>query len=121
MNDLYQTDLMIEPLARLYSSLETQKLNSDNLAEQILIMELQLDLLKLQLQVKTIAQLGTCPQALTLTENLRRRILLFNKRCDDVFKQALFSDSKQVAPQALDLLLVRLNQHIDLIKHTVKL
>ncbi len=99
----------------LYDLLERQKQNSVKLEEQVTLLELQLDLLKLNQQISTVDQLGSNPEALYLSQYLRRRILLFKRQFSDVASTELFRNKlpTEKFEQVLFLFIETLNRNIN--------
>lgn len=99
----------------LYDLLERQKQNSVKLEEQVTLLELQLDLLKLNQQISTVDQLGSNPEALHLSQYLRRRILLFKRQFSDVASTELFRNKlpTEKFEQVLFLFIETLNRNIN--------
>ncbi|HCE2271436.1 TPA: hypothetical protein NGT56_000615 [Vibrio parahaemolyticus] len=99
----------------LYDLLERQKQNSVKLEEQVTLLELQLDLLKLNQQISTVDQLGSNPEALYLSQYLRRRILLFKRQFSDVANTELFRNKlpTEKFEQVLFLFIETLNRNIN--------
>ena len=99
----------------LYDLLERQKQNSVKLEEQVTLLELQLDLLKLNQLISTVDQLGSNPEALYLSQYLRRRILLFKRQFSDVASTELFRNKlpTEKFEQVLFLFIETLNRNIN--------
>ncbi|EGR1976278.1 hypothetical protein C4G88_RS02660 [Vibrio parahaemolyticus O3:K56] len=99
----------------LYDLLERQKQNSVKLEEQVTLLELQLDLLKLNQQISTVDQLGSNPETLYLSQYLRRRILLFKRQFSDVASTELFRNKlpTEKFEQVLFLFIETLNRNIN--------
>ncbi len=114
LNTLYKQCLTSQ-VNHLCDLLESHKQNSLKPAEQVILLEFQLDLLKLNQQTSTVDQLGLNPEALYLSQYLRRRILLFKRQFSDVASTELFRNKLPTEnfEQVLFLFTETLNQNIN--------
>ncbi len=80
---------------RLYRLLVRSQKTLQRREEQVLLHELQLELLKLQSQAKTIVTLQSSPEVLGLSRHLRRRTLLLKRQYLDISNRVLFHTPQQ--------------------------
>lgn len=95
VNSYHQSRDLNLQINRLYRLLVKSQKTSQRLEEQVLLHELQLELLKLQSQAKTIVTLQSSPEVLGLSRHLRRRALLLKRQYLDISSRGLFHTPQQ--------------------------